>query len=62
MTDNQYDTALAEATNAGKTVLTTRLEQMRADQRERASAGGKLRIRATRGDAIPLQLPLVALS
>lgn len=36
------------------------VEQLWAAQKERAWVGGKLAIRATRGDLIPLQLPLIS--
>lgn len=61
MTDAEYDDIVV-AIVGGAPQLAQRFRLLRASQRERALGGGKLRIRATRGDAIALELALVSLT
>lgn len=61
MTDDEYVDVVA-AIAGGAPQLAQRFRLLRASQRERALGGGQLRIRATRGDAIPLELALVSLT
>ncbi|QBE65775.1 hypothetical protein [Pseudoduganella lutea] len=61
MTDDEY-TAVAGAIAGAPPELAQRFALLRAAQRERALAGAKLRIRATRGDAIALALALISLT
>jgi hypothetical protein len=62
MDDQAFLAVHARIVAAGKNALAARFVQLRARQRERALGGGQMRIRATRGDAIALALPLVSLT
>jgi hypothetical protein len=61
MTDQEY-AAVQAGIGSTSPALAQRFGSLRQRQRERAMAGGALRIQATRGDAIPLQLALIPLT
>lgn len=61
MTDREYQD-LQAAIGGADPALVSKFARLNQHQRERALAGGALRIRATRGDAIALELALVSLT
>ena len=58
MTDAQYQQVLAAAANPNERIA---IETLREAQKQRALAGGKLLIRASRGDVVTLELPAMSL-